>query len=290
MTFEHEDILSEIPDDQLPQLANLYEEKAPWAPYMVSFIHMAMKWKKSGKYRNALKIFSPNNSWKTDGTIIARLILNVNQDITVFTLDDQCTNLYQGLTETSLLNYNNIRTIFYGVHERHAHVILKYLQEKKIKFVNIPCYFYCTSPEQAKKFTIECPSDVYLKKLEPSAGQQVDTIWPHRFLGSDQYLSNFIEANGGYGLFLKSTNEMVAWVLKHAWGHLAMLQTEEAHKRKGYASLVTKALSKEIAEEGHWPLGTILLENKNSISMFEKLGFSSIGVCNFFGMDTRDNK
>ncbi|XP_044269901.1 uncharacterized protein LOC123014716 [Tribolium madens] len=253
---------------------------------------MAIKWKNSEKHRETLKLFSPNDSWKTDGTIIARIILvDDNQDIIVFTLDDQCTNLYQGLVETLLLNYNNIRTYFYGVHEKHVPSITTFLHQKNLAIdFNVPTYFYCISPEQASKFTLECPPDVYLKKLEPCAGQQVDAAWPHRFPGSDKYLTSFIEANGGYGLFLKSTHEMVAWVLKHVWDHLAKLQTEEAHKRKGYASLVTKALSKEISNEGHWPLGTILLENKKSISMFEKLGFSSIGICNFLVVDTRANK
>lgn len=79
MSPQNTDILVEIPDDCLNKLANLYEEKAPWAPHLVSFIHTAMKWKKSGKYRNAVKIFSPMDSWETDGTIIARIILTVNK-------------------------------------------------------------------------------------------------------------------------------------------------------------------------------------------------------------------
>ena len=117
--------------------------------------------------------------------------------------------------------------------------------------------------------------------MEPSAAKRINDLWPHRFLQSEQYLASYIDANGGYGVFLKSSDQMVAWVIKHAFGHLAMLQTEEDHTRKGYASLVTKALSREIAEEGHWPLGTILLENKNSVAMFEKLGFRNIGICSF---------
>ncbi|XP_044270434.1 uncharacterized protein LOC123015062 [Tribolium madens] len=292
MTSPHKDILIEIPDDKLPQLANLYKEKAPWAPHMVSFIDMAIKWKKTEIYRDTLHIFSPNDSWKTDGTIIARIILmNGHQDIMVFTLDDQCTNLYQGLMETLLLNYNNIKTCFYGVHEKHIYFIKTFLNEKNLAMdFLVPMHVYCISPEEARKFTIECPPEVYLKKLDPSAGQQMNATWLHRFPGSDKYLTSFIDANGGYGVFLKSTHEMVAWVLRHAWGHLAILQTQEAHKRKGYASLVTKALSKEIANEGHWPLGTILLKNRISINMFEKLGFNSIGICNFILVDTRANK
>lgn len=140
------------------------------------------------------------------------------------------------------------------------------------------------------KIFFRCASDVYIKKLEPIAAKQINAVWPHRFVDSDKYLGGFIDVNGGYGVFLKSTNEMVAWVIKHAWGHLAMLQTEEEHKRKGYASLVIKALSKEIGEEGHWPIATVLLQNEKATNTFKKLGFSNIGICHFVIVDTRFNK
>ncbi|RZC35142.1 uncharacterized protein BDFB_007853 [Asbolus verrucosus] len=281
MTETKSEILVKIPDNQLPKLAALYERNATWAPYMVSFIHMGIRWKKSEKYRDVISFMSPNNTWEKDGTIIALLQCNT-YDLVVFTLDDQCTNLYEGLMQTNYIDYSKNRILFYGVHEKHIPTVLKYLENKKIDItLNIPCFIYAISPEEAKKLTIECPDDVYVKELEPSAAKQVNAAWPHRYQGSDSCLASFLEMNGGYGVFLKSTDELVAWVLKHTFGHLGMLQTEEKHKKKGYGSLVAKVLSKEIAEEGHWPLGTILVNNQVSIGMFEKMGFRSIGTCTF---------
>jgi hypothetical protein len=70
---EQGDVLVEIADEQLPQLAALYEERAPWAPYMVSFVHTAIKWKRLEKFRDSITFWSPNDSWKSDGTIVATI-------------------------------------------------------------------------------------------------------------------------------------------------------------------------------------------------------------------------
>ncbi|KAJ3647983.1 hypothetical protein Zmor_019824 [Zophobas morio] len=246
------DILVEIPNHHLPKLAALFENKAPWAPHMVTFVHIAMKWKENTKYKDKIVFLSPYNCWETDGTIIVIVQLLSTQDLYVFTLDDQCTNLYKGLLETNLITYANKRSLFYAVHEKHVPTVKKYLDKKQISVEEKPCFMYAIAPEEATKFTLEC-SDVYVKTLEPSAAKRINDLWPHKFLQSEQYLASLIDVNGGYGAFLKSTGQMVAWVLKHTFGHVAILQTEEEHTRKGYATLVTKALCREMAEDGFWP-------------------------------------
>jgi ribosomal protein S18 acetylase RimI-like enzyme len=192
--------------------------------------------------------------------------------------------------ETNRIKYDDRRTMFFAVHEKHMSAIQQFIKDKNlVKDMDNPCFLYAIPPEQARQFTVECPPEVFVRKLEPSAAQQVSAAWPHNFPGSDSYLGKFIEANGGYGVFLKSNNEMVAWVLKHAFGHPAMLQTEEKHMKKGYGSLVTRVLSKEIAEEGHWPVCSVMLNNERSKRMFEKLGFRSIGTCVFISLKHSKN-
>lgn len=52
------------------------------------------------------------------------------------------------------------------------------------------------------------------------------------------------------------------------------LQTREDHKRKGYASLIVKALSRKLAVEHNRPVfTTIIAANQASGKMFKKLGF-----------------
>lgn len=88
--------------------------------------------------------------------------------------------------------------------------------------------------------------------------------------------------NNSYGVFLKSDGSLVCWMLMNHMGQLGVLQTVPVYKRKGYAMLLTKIMSKEIAEEGQNPSTVIVRGNVASESMFAKLGFHSIDVCTYF--------
>lgn len=60
-------------------------------------------------------------------------------------------------------------------------------------------------------------------------------------------------------------------------GPLLALQTNKDHFGHGYGSVVTRAISKQIAELGHDLYAGIFEENKPSRNLFEKLGYRSIG-------------
>lgn len=90
------------------------------------------------------------------------------------------------------------------------------------------------------------------------------------------------KAGGGYGVFLKSDNSIAAWIFKNQLGCLGILQTVEKHKCKGYGSLLSKILAKEVGEDGHNPLGTVLTHNKPSQIMFTKIGFRTLDRVTFF--------
>lgn len=121
-----------------------------------------------------------------------------------------------------------------------------------------------------------CPSEVYIKKLNSDNAIVINDSWPHKFDGSLRYVKTLIKINGGVGIFLKDTNTMVAWILKYHTGEMGLLQTIDGHKRKGYASVITKFIAKDIAKGGHTPTATILTDNFASRNMFKKLGFSLI--------------
>lgn len=60
-------------------------------------------------------------------------------------------------------------------------------------------------------------------------------------------------------------------------GLLGALQTDDKYYGFGYASLVTRYLSKIIAELGYDVYADIYEQNKPSRSLFEKLGFKAVG-------------
>lgn len=60
-------------------------------------------------------------------------------------------------------------------------------------------------------------------------------------------------------------------------GLLCALQTDENYFGQGYGLLVTKAISKQIAEMGYDLYAGIFESNSASKNLFGKLGFKSIG-------------
>lgn len=59
-------------------------------------------------------------------------------------------------------------------------------------------------------------------------------------------------------------------------GNLGALQTDKQFLGKGYASLVTRAIIKQIAELGHDVLAGMVKDNTASMSLFRKLGFEYV--------------
>ena len=70
------DTLCEIPDENLPALATLYEKHVVWAPHVLSLIHTGMRLKNTNKFRDSVSFLSVNEMWREDGTII--VIMKVN--------------------------------------------------------------------------------------------------------------------------------------------------------------------------------------------------------------------
>lgn len=78
------------------------------------------------------------------------------------------------------------------------------------------------------------------------------------------------------GLF-DDKNELAAWCLQLDFGSLSTLQVDEKHLRKGYGQIVTKAISKKIAEESDVDISSnIVHANFKSLNLFSKLGFKEI--------------
>lgn len=120
------------------------------------------------------------------------------------------------------------------------------------------------------------PEGTYLGTLSTKHTAQVFNVWPHRLDSNISYIEEMLANNGGCGLFDKNDDSLMAWITRNDYGALGILQTEEKHKRKGYASIVTKYFSKELALNGIDPTCYIVIKNSASEILFTKLGFSVV--------------
>lgn len=112
----------------------------------------------------------------------------------------------------------------------------------------------------------------------------VNSLWPHRFPGSEKYLSSNADLNSAYGIFSKSDNQLLSWIFKNQLGQLGILQTITEQKGKGYGAILTKIMSIEIANDGHQPIAHILDTNFPCKKLFSKLGFKIIGTVQYFSV------
>lgn len=112
-----------------------------------------------------------------------------------------------------------------------------------------------------------------LKPLNPTNVEKVNSAWPHRFEGSEKFVLYSIVNHLSIGLF-DENDELLAWTLMYDSGGLGMVQVVESHQRKGYGSLVSRNLSRKIAEEFDLDvMATIVETNEKSLKMFTKFGF-----------------
>jgi len=287
MAFE-EDILQLIPYEDLPKLREMYKSHMPYATHVYSFFTICLKWIRKRPNESRMTFLAPYGDWKKDGTFVVILQWGC-YDLFMCTLDVTCQGLHQALVQTKRINWNN-RMQFYFVHRLHCPVIYKVIKELNLHVSSdVKTDLWWIPREQALQFDIACPPEVYVAPLKPNQASTINSIWPHKFPGSEDYVRNLIKVNGGFGLYLKTNDKLVAWVLKNFLGTMVVLQTLEEYKRRGYASLVVRAMSRDIAEEGHNPLGTVVTTNSPSQGMFAKLGFQILDYARFIGIDGRNN-
>lgn len=118
------------------------------------------------------------------------------------------------------------------------------------------------------------PVGFYVAPLKEEDVQVINPIWPHyREHISEIYLKKLIRLNGGFGLYRKDNDGLCSWIIKNNYGGLAILQTIEECKKKGYASIMAKYFSKHWAERGIDVFCFIMIKNTPSQRLFEKIGY-----------------
>ncbi|KAJ8977607.1 hypothetical protein NQ317_011779 [Molorchus minor] len=252
MPEENNDILLDIAHEDLPKLAELYKQHKDVLPYAYSMITTAIEWKKK-RTEDYITLTSPNGCWRENGTIVALVKTGSSSEVYIFSLAKSNKNLYDALIHSKRINYAKL-FLFACIHENLHPTVKKVLEEKNVQGDDIENFMFAINTKDALKFVPDCPPEVYIGKLNKNHVLDVNSRWPHRYRNSDKFISFLIEMNDAYGVFLKSNDELVAWILLSVMGQMAILQTKEGYERKGYASLVVKYMSKELAKKVKLPL------------------------------------
>ncbi|KAL7043377.1 hypothetical protein ACKWTF_001480 [Chironomus riparius] len=267
-----ENCLLEIPVEYLPKLRHAY--KINWPEHILAFSFldkMIKRFKERPEQRKIVKMYSVDGKLEEDATFIA-----VVQDYTVVvaTLDLSFNRLSRGLKG---LNFNTVKK-FSGLREIYKSSLLEFIKnEGLITLVDKDMIMVHMSCEDAKNLNYEVPKGLVIRELNISDIDKVNSAWPNRYNGSDKLLSYCIDTNFSLGLIDEKSGELLAWCLENDVNSLFVLQVDENHLRKGYATIITKALSKLIADERGLDINAnIICSNVKSMGLFEKLSFKVI--------------
>ncbi|XP_065167436.1 uncharacterized protein [Atheta coriaria] len=268
----NEDILIKLNTPEIIELKDFYNVHKDQFPQVYSFLKTTLKWHKT--HPEYITVFSVQGDWRNDGTFIALLTFSC-YDIFMHSLQDSYEKLRIGLTQTKQINWYDYEIIFYAMYEKLKPIILQALSD-----INVPIklsdetYLWQLPQNAALQLSDTFDhNDYYMDAVKAEDAEAINAIWPPRFNTSLEYIRTFITMNGGFGIYEKSTHELVSWVLINVLGQLGVLQTREGYFKNGFGAALTRKAARIIGKNGDHPIGTIGSMNLASQGLFTKLGF-----------------
>ncbi|XP_050082233.1 uncharacterized protein LOC126569295 [Anopheles aquasalis] len=264
------DTLVPIPIEDLEELRDLYQHNWPHNEPTYNLIQNYIDWHRIDRKLKDFAIYSLNGTWRQNGTFV----LEDRYLLFFYSLDDTNDTVRRAL---DLVDWDYSWQVS-AYHDTHRAAMLEIIQKHNLQLIfDLPTETRYLRKEAALQFTIDVPAGTSLRPLSGEDAVKANALWPHRAKGSEFLLKRLALWNASVGLFDESTNEMLAWCFRLTPGPNGALEVPVEHRRKGYGTLVTKALAVKLAEMGCISYGFILKRNTASIDMFRKLGFENVG-------------
>lgn len=264
-TTTDDDALTVIPPEDWPELRDLYQ--ANWPANLVAFhtVDNYIQWHRKDPHIRNLTFYSLNGTWRQDGTYV---IVDRYQ-LFLYTLAANISVLERAL---HLLDWSRGFKVSSFL-ARHRNAVINVIDAKGLRKEYDSCtYLYYMAREDSAKLEVNVPQGFRLGKLSPEDAAKADVVWPNRHCGSLFFLRRLAAWNPNVGLY-NNSGELVAWCFRLQAGPLGALQVDERHLKRGYGSIVTAAMAKQLAELNQDCFALVGNANVPSKRMFEKLGF-----------------
>uniref|UniRef100_A0A182QI03 N-acetyltransferase domain-containing protein n=1 Tax=Anopheles farauti TaxID=69004 RepID=A0A182QI03_9DIPT len=269
-TMENTDRLCVIPPADWTELRDLYRRNWPEHHVAYTTIDNFVRWyEKDGGIKN-LTIFCLNGSWREDGTY---LVVDRYQ-LFVYSLERENCVLEKAL---HLLDWSGGLKVS-SLLARHRQPVINVITAKSLsKEYDSETYLYYMPKDECVALRLIVPEGFELRSLAPKDVRQANDVWPNKHTGSLFLLQRLAAWNPNVGLYEQSSGKLVAWCFRLQAGALGALQVDEDYKRRGFGTVVTIALAKQIAALGHDCYGLVNAANTPSKQMFERVGFKHDG-------------
>lgn len=168
--------------------------------------------------REKYNFYTHKNGHLKNGTYIA-ICGKLDYCLFISSLQESGEEIRECISKTNLIEWN-LGPFFLSTYEKDAVILLDYIKQKKypLEFANWNIMVY-QPREEALRIKYDTPSeDVYLAPLKIEDCELIDEIWPHRYIGSLEYIQDMVIHNGGIGLYSKDSNKLLCWVMKNDLG------------------------------------------------------------------------
>ncbi|XP_073821021.1 uncharacterized protein [Musca autumnalis] len=248
-----------------------------WPQHCVGYycLNNFFKWKKLNSNIKNLKIYT----LREDGDHVEALYVIVDRyQLFIGSLNsNNCENLSKALEQLDWSGGLKVSSF----RECHRQPVVNVVRNRclQCEYDSLTLMYYMAH-HKAKELEICCPKGYYVKPLSSATDAEIiDSLWPNRHQGSLFLIKRLIDWNANMGVYVDGTNELVAWCLRLQGGFLGALQVKNDYKRLGLGSVVTRAISRSLGEQGEDVMALVNEDNQPSRGIFEKLGFTVTDRC-----------
>ncbi|KXJ71150.1 hypothetical protein RP20_CCG021345 [Aedes albopictus] len=268
MSIPEEDQLKPIPRTDWTELRDMFKREWPKHEVAYNSIQNYMNWVTIEPRIKNLEVLGLNDSWRDNGTYV---IVDRYQ-VFLYSLDESDESLKRAL----LLVDWDYSYMICCVHESRHSVLKEVFKLHEVDFKwEAHSILYELPLEDCLNLNVSLPEGLHLRKLEEKHLSIANKHWPWRHEGSEYFLKRIATWNISLGLF-NECDELLAWCFLWPTGAIGPLEVAKNQLRKGYGSLILKAMAKEVAKIGLNCYGTVFSGNSPSVAMFEKAGFQSV--------------
>ncbi|XP_013115621.1 uncharacterized protein LOC106093152 [Stomoxys calcitrans] len=282
------EILRPLTEPELEELLQLYKQKYGIDSPQYLLIYNQCKWNEKLK---ELKISDQNKKWisfrrefythakgdfRTYGTYIC-LHQDLIQSVTFHTWQPDFKELLECLDKTELICWQS-GPLLVNVAAEYSKELRQIIANKGVTIQRArSSSLFVLKRENALNLDPPVIPDGYeLRQLQQEDAELVHSHWPNKKEGSLDYLKGLIEIDTTFGVFKKADNSLIAWIFRNEFSGLGILQVLESEQRKGFGTIVVKAISYAIAKtESINITAWILLENVKSQTLFRNIGFEA---------------
>ncbi|XP_061389386.1 uncharacterized protein LOC133324561 [Musca vetustissima] len=282
----NDDILRLLTDQELEELLQLYTEKCGIESFQYLLIYTQLQWNKK---LHEKEIDAQNEKWisfrknfythrkgdlRKNGTYVC-LHQDLIQSVTFHSWEANCNELLECLENTNLIQWKNGALLFNIAPEfsesvknivvRKGGVIKRARSCQGLIFKPV----YGLNPNKTS-----IPDGYDLAELQERHADLIHSLWANNKEGSLDYIKGHIQINKTIGLYQKSNNELIGWILQNEFGGIAVLQVMSSHQRKGFGRILVEALTNIIAETESIPATAwVVVGNVKSESLLQKVGY-----------------